>query len=179
MLYHVLIKLILTITITILSIPNISYAKTEFKPCVLDRKRLLQESNAAKKLSEQFQYIRQSIELKYKKKYTELSTEVEALKKNTPILRPDEINANLDKIKQYQAKLTMEIENVNNSLMQLDVQITNSFAEISTPAIRAIEKEQQCSLLISKEALLSVSDERLDITQKVIDLMNKNVNKPS
>ncbi|MFJ1267899.1 OmpH family outer membrane protein [Legionella lytica] len=176
MLYHVLIKLI---TITLLSFQNISYAKTEFKPCVLDRKRLLQESNAAKKLSEKFQYIRQSIELKYKEKYTELDTEVQTLKKNTAILRPHEINAHLDKIKQYQSKLTMEIENVNNSLMQLDVQITNSFAEISTPVIRAIEKEQQCSLLISKEALLSVSDERLDITQKVIDQMNQNANNPS
>ncbi|WP_298628088.1 OmpH family outer membrane protein [uncultured Legionella sp.] len=171
---HLLVKLI--IAITVLSVQNISYSKTEFKPCVLDRKLLFQESNAAKKLSKKFQYIRQSIELKYREKYTELDTEVQTLKKNTPYLKPHEINAHLDKIKHYQKMLAIEIENVNNRLIQLDIQITNSFAEISTPPIRAILEGQQCSLLISKETLLSVADESLDITQKVLDLMNENTN---
>ena len=140
--------------------------------CVLDQTAILQRSTVALNMAAQFQRIRQQAQTNFEQEKRTLDADDRALESLGASLPAAVLASRRSDVAQRRAKLTTRGEQINRDLAQLDTELTNNMAKLSTPVIRAIEAEQGCSMLIARGSLLNLDDLSLDITSAVIDRMN-------
>lgn len=144
----------------------------QFRLCVLDRARIVQQSRLAQNMGQRFQQVRQQQQAKLENDRRTLDADARALEKLRASLPPAVVKTQEAKIARRQADLKTRADKINQELAQLDDQLTVNVAKLSDPTVRSVEAERGCSMLIARTTLIHLDDLSLDITAAVVARMN-------
>lgn len=140
--------------------------------CVLDQSLLLAKANIALAEAQRFQTLRQTAQANFDRDSRALDADARALESFKGDLAPATLAARAQDIARRRADLKSRGEQINRDLAQLDGALTGTIMKVATPVIQKVERENACSMLVSRASLLDLMDPAADISAEVIAQLN-------
>ena len=148
----------------------------EEKIFYLDVNFLLSESEAGKYINNELQLINNKNIEEFKKIENSIKTEEEKLLKQKNILKEEEFNNKVNKLRE-KYKSYQELKNKkNNDLKILRDKAGNQILKIINEILAEYSTKNKISLIMKKENLV-IGKTELDITKNIFDLLNAKIKK--
>ena len=151
------------------STPN---ANAQTKMAVVNIQKIMRESKAAEAVRQQLKSKQQSFQAELDKKEDALQKEDQELAKQRSVLSQEAFEAKYQEFRKKAAAAQQEVRTKRGSL---DKGFTKALADIQkkvTDIVAAISKEKGLNVALAASPVLYV-DPSLDITQEVLDRLNK------
>ena len=137
---------------------------------------LLSESEAGKYINNELQLINKKNIEEFKKIENSIKTEEEKLLKQKNILKEDEFNNKVNKLRE-KYKSYQELKNTkNNDLKILRDKAGNQILKIINEILAEYSTKNKISLIMKKENIV-IGKTELDITKNIFDLLNAKIKK--
>jgi len=148
----------------------------EEKIFYLDVNFLLSESEAGKYINNELQLINNKNIEEFKKIENSIKTEEEKLLKQKNILKEDEFNNKVNKLRE-KYKSYQELKNTkNNDLKILGDKAGNQILKIINEILAEYSTKNKISLIIEKKNIV-IGKTELDITKNILVLLNAKIKK--
>lgn len=141
-------------------------------PYYVDFKYILNQSTAGKKAQD---FLKKKLEQGSKKlteKEKNLLNEEKQLIQQKKLLKPDEYKDKIDLLRSKVLKLQKEKEELIRSVSKQRLIAKNELLKNLNPIISEYMQENKIRMVVDKKSIL-LADQNLDITKKIIDLLNK------
>lgn len=159
----------LSLSLAVFGAPN---AHAETKIAVVNIQKIMRESKAAEAVRQQLKSKQQSFQSELDKKEDALQKEDQDLAKQRAVLSQEVFES---KYKDFRKKAAEAQQEVRTKRGSLDKGFTKALSDIQkkvTDIVTAVAKEKGVSIAMAASPVLYV-DPALDITQEVLDKLNK------
>ena len=151
-------------------------AHSENKIFYLDVNFILSESEAGKYINNEIQKINDKNIEEFKKIENSIKSEEEKLLKQKNILKEEEFNIKVNKLRE-KYKSYQEIKKTkNNELIKLRDNSGNQILKIINEILAEYSTKNKISLIIEKKNVV-IGKSELDITKNILDLLNTKIKK--
>tara|TARA_Y100000590_G_scaffold370886_1_gene433003 strand:+ start:213 stop:728 length:516 start_codon:yes stop_codon:yes gene_type:complete len=158
----------------LLTFYNISLA--EEKVFYLDVNFLLNQSEAGKYINTELQKINNKNIEEYKKIENSIKNEEEKLLKQKNILKEEEFNSKVNKLKEKYNSYQELKKSKNNDLKKLRDNAGNQILVIINEILSEYSLKNKISLIIEKKNII-IGKTELDITKNILELLNSKIKK--
>jgi outer membrane protein len=142
----------------------------------LDVKFLLSESDSGKYINNELKKINDMNIEEFKKIENSIKTEEEKLLKQKNILKEEEFNNKVNKLRE-KYKSYQELKNTkNNDLKKLRNNASNQILKIINEILAEYSTKNKISLIIEKKNIV-IGKTELDITKNILSLLNTKIKK--
>ncbi|HWU26691.1 MAG TPA: OmpH family outer membrane protein [Rhizomicrobium sp.] len=142
------------------------------KVLIIDRRMLMQGSNAGQDIAKQVNSLQRAAEAEFKGENDQLRHEGESLEQQVAILAPDVRD---QKKRAFQAKLKAFQQKAQNRLIQIRygyMLAERQVEQVAVPIVQQILQERGATLMIDRQATVMVGP-GLDVTKAAIDRLNQ------
>ncbi len=130
-------------------------------------------------MAARFQQVRQQAQNSFQNDMRTLDADARALDSLRSSLPPAVTRARSEDIAQRRAAMKARGDRIKSDLADLDAQLTTNVTHLAEPAVRVVETQRGCSMLIARNTLLNLDHPSLDITPDVIDQLNNAAARPT
>tara|TARA_B100001540_G_scaffold224445_1_gene198650 strand:- start:487 stop:1002 length:516 start_codon:yes stop_codon:yes gene_type:complete len=153
---------------------NYSYAEEKF--VYLDVNFLLTESESGKYINNELNKINDNNIEEFKKIENSIKTQEDNLLKQKNILKEEEFNSKLKKLREkYQSYQELK-KKKNNDLKKLRDDAVNQILKIINDVLTQYSTKNNISLVIEKKNVI-IGKTELDITKDILNILNKKIKK--
>ena len=153
---------------------NYSYAEEKF--VYLDVNFLLTESESGKYINNELNKINDNNIEEFKKIENSIKTQEDNLLKQKNILKEEEFNSKLKKLREkYQSYQELK-KKKNNDLKKLRDDAVNQILKIINDVLTQYSTKNNISLVIEKKNVI-IGKTELDITKNILNILNKKIKK--
>jgi outer membrane protein len=167
-------KFILIIFISIISFINLSYA--EEKIAFIDIDKIINESEFGKKTYDKIDKAYENEKKKLVNIEKELIKKEKEILKQKNILSEDELRKKINALKKEVNDFQNKRNSTNEKYNQMKLEKTNYMVKNLNEILSKYSDENNISLVIQKKYIV-IAKSGLDITDKVLDIFNKEVKK--
>ena len=163
-------KRLIVITISFFLYHN-QAVPTDLKIVYVDLEKIINESNAGKKVSKELENLNKKNVDKFKKKEKEIADEKKKLIKQKNILSKEDFEK---KIKALQSKINLFKKDINESRINIDKKRVNATTEILAilnPILSDYSSKNSISFILQKKYII-IGKTELEITKQILDLLN-------
>ena len=153
---------------------NINFAFAEEKIVYLDINKIINESKAGIKINEQLKKINDKNIEDFKKFETKLKSEEEDILKQKNILKEEEFNLKVNKLREKYESYNQKKQNKNADLRKLRDIAANKILTNVNEILRDYSIKNSISMIIDKKNIV-IGKTDLDITNDILDLLNKKI----
>ena len=153
-----------------------TYSLAEEKFVYLDVNFLLSESESGKYINNELNKINNKNIEEFKKIENSIKTEEDNLLKQKNILKEEEFNSKLKKLREkYQSYQELK-KKKNNDLKKLRDDAVNQILKIINDVLTQYSTKNNISLVIEKKNVI-IGKTELDITKDILNILNKKIKK--
>ncbi len=149
---------------------------SEDKVVYLNMNQLIQKSEVGKYVNNQLKKISDLNNQDFKKMENLIKTEDDKLTKQKNILKEEDFKIKLDELKSKYQSYQQERIKKNKDLEKLKISSGNKILKIVNEILTEYSSSKSISLVIEKKNII-MGKTSLDITNDIIDLLNKKVKK--
>ncbi len=158
-----------------LNISNI-YAKDNI--AFIDLNIVFDNSNAGKKINKQVSDKKKKNNKDYSELKKKFDTDRDKLIAQKNVISPEEYEKKLIELDKNLKKYNLEINKKKNELTQYQLKVRKKFFDNLRPILESYAKENSIDVILKKENVL-IGKTKLDISQDILDLFNKEIKKIS
>ena len=153
---------------------NYSYAEEKF--VYLDVNFLLTESESGKYINNELNKINDNNIEEFKKIENSIKTQEDNLLKQKNILKEEEFNSKLKKLREKYKSYQELKKKKNNDLKKLRDDAVNQILKIINDVLTQYSTKNNISLVIEKKNVI-IGKTELDITKDILNILNKKIKK--
>tara|TARA_B100001123_G_C15330536_1_gene1031072 strand:- start:2551 stop:3072 length:522 start_codon:yes stop_codon:yes gene_type:complete len=164
-------KKFIIILITFFFITNVY---SENKIAYIDLKKVFSESLVGKSINNQIKIVENNKKIEFEEKEKKIKSDEGNLLSKQNILSKDELDKLINDLKIRVNKYQNDRNEFNKKLSKQQVLYTNKILTILKPILSEYVKENKISLLLNKNIVV-VGKKDLDITENIVQLLNKQI----
>lgn len=139
---------------------------------VVDFQRVLQDSAAGRSIMSQLDTERRKFRDEYTRMEEELKTGENELKRKLAVMAPDQANAERDGLQRKQAEYQRILQEKQESIQKAGNEAGLVVNDNITGIVEQYALERHIGLVVRKDAVISMIDKNMDITDDIIQRLN-------
>ena len=152
---------------------NFDFLKAE-NIAFIDLNKIFDNSDAGKKIIKQVKEKQKKNSDELKKMQIKFDTDKEKLIAQKNVLSEEEFRTKIIKLENDFKEYNKKIRSNNSKLTNFQLKARGEFFNYLTPILESYAKENSISLILKKENIL-IGKTNLDISQKILDIFNKQI----
>jgi len=162
------------ITILIVLLTTISFAKSEEKIVYLDLDKIVSNTKAGKLIIDELKKSKEIALSKFEKKEKELKKIEDNINKQKNIISEDELKKKVTDFRKEISIFRNNKQKVINEFNKKKVDEFNKFFKIITPLIENYVKEKKIDIVLDRKNIFLASKKK-DITQEIIKIIDSKI----
>ena len=143
------------------------------KIVVINRNAILQFSKVGQDIGRQVQALSNQAKADINAQAKSLETQGQALQQQIAILSPDAKAAKVKDFESKQAALQAQVQKKEGLIQGGLLQAQNAVAQALQPILAQLMQQRGANMILDKNAVMMANDNRFDITQPAIDMLNQ------
>jgi len=143
------------------------------KIVVINRNAILQFSKVGQDIGRQVQALSNQAKADINAQAKSLETQGQALQQQIAILSPDAKAAKVKDLESKQAALQAQVQKKEGLIQGGLLQAQNAVAQALQPILAQLMQQRGANMILDKNAVMMANDNRFDITQPAIDMLNQ------
>ena len=155
---------------------NSNYSFAEENIVYVDINKIINESKVGKSLNDQLKIINDKNIEEFKNTETSLKAEEKDILKQKNILKEEEFNLKVNKLREKYESYNQKKQNKNTDLRKLRDIAANKILTNVNEILRDYSIKNSISMIIDKKNIV-IGKTELDITKNILDLLNNKIKK--